>query len=730
MASDLKGVCFKHPGFEERYAARGDGIEQSFTFETLPEATDESADLRFDCAVTATGLAAQAARPNRNGGVSFVDEAGHFGARYGQVTVRDSASHGINLEPKLDAEGTHVHFAVPAKWLREAVFPIVVDPLVGGDFQVSQTSPNGVGGPSVVAGTNNFLVVWDDFTNGAQSPRLLASVVTQSAVVSPAFQLSEAAAAPRPYLNQRQETAFDGTNWLVVWSEDEVTGAAIHGAIIASGNGTQPAGSILGGTDFLIAPSTGTVEEEPLATYDGSDFQVAWMIGPTGGTTTNGSQIYYTRVSSAGAVSPSATVPAATNPPSQSLDFLTGQTGVGDVLLVYRENNASPAAESATRIGTDGTLRDPGGITLFLQAEATNGFGVAIGVSFVNSQWNILSSYDETVDSAVFQTELSTAGVVTPPSGIFTVLGLGPTGATIDQFAPVFSGPAGWLFLRNERVNSNVYHILGTRVGYDGTNQDPVPFQLDTATQGILRNAVAAQSGTLYLCAWLDGREGTQQPADALNIFATLVDTTVADNVGTALVPFIAASPVNGTAPLTVSFSSTGSSGSFDTLTWDFGDGSTSTTPNVAHTYNKNGTFVAQLTLAKGAYQVYRTVIIIVGGGTGVTGPGGGTIVGVPVENNGDIVSSLLISTVVINLDFTSERDDSATVTGTVDLNALPTTTAGTQGSVTIGSVGFPFTLDAKGNFNSSTTTPTIAFATSQKNAGQFTFQTTKADLQ
>lgn len=727
VSSSPNGVRFTHAGsFEESYTPRGDGVEQTFTFEKLPEITG---DLQFECAIAADGLSAQSSRAQRNGGISFMDEAGRFGVRYGMVTVHDSARHGIHIEPLLNAAGNSVRFVVPAAWLREAVLPIVVDPLVGSDFQVSPDNTVGVGAPAVIGGANNFLIIWDDYSNGSQAPRLFASVVTSTGVVSPGFQLSQASAAPRPYVNQRIEAAFDGTNWLVVWSQDETGGSTIHGIIIASGAGAQPAGSILGGTDFLIGNSTGTVEEEPLVAFDGIDFLVAWMSGPTGGGSTNGSQIYYTRVSSAGAVSPVSTVPANSTPPNQALLFLTPQTPGGDALLVYRENAEAPAATRATRIGQDGTLRDPGGITLFTEAQSSGGFGRPIGVAFVNTQWNILSSYDETQDSAVFQTSLSTGGTVTPPSGIFAIVGVGPTGTTIDQFAPVFSGPAGWLFLRNERVNNTVYHILGKRVAFDGTDQDPLPFQLDTATQGILRSAVGAQAGNFFCCAWLDGRRGATQPADAQNIFATIVDTTVADTGGPALVPFIAASPINGSAPLTVNFDSTGSSGSFDTLGWIFGDGARSTAPTVSHTYNNNGTYVAQLALSKGAYTVFRSVVIIVGGGSGPTGPGG-TIIGTPLQNSGDLVPSLLISTAVINLDFTSQRNDSATITGTVDSNALPATITGTLGSVTIGTTNFPFTLDAKGTFHTSTgSAPMINFSVNPKK-GTFTFQVTKADLQ
>jgi PKD repeat protein len=60
------------------------------------------------------------------------------------------------------------------------------------------------------------------------------------------------------------------------------------------------------------------------------------------------------------------------------------------------------------------------------------------------------------------------------------------------------------------------------------------------------------------------------------------------------------ATPTDGTAPLTVDFTSDGSSDSDGTITdyeWDFGDGVTSTAANPSHTYNSPGSYGAVLTV-------------------------------------------------------------------------------------------------------------------------------------
>jgi PKD repeat protein len=71
------------------------------------------------------------------------------------------------------------------------------------------------------------------------------------------------------------------------------------------------------------------------------------------------------------------------------------------------------------------------------------------------------------------------------------------------------------------------------------------------------------------------------------------------------LAPIVAAtgSPTSGNAPLIVNFSSAGTSdpeGSSLTYSWVFGDGTTGTTANPAHTYSSEGTFNAVLTVSDG----------------------------------------------------------------------------------------------------------------------------------
>lgn len=715
------GLSFlRSPVLEENYEPRGDGVEQSFVLES---AATLSGPLEFVCELELKGLEAMPRRPNRNGGILFRDESGKVAARYGQVMVRDAAQKSIALEPISSSH--EISFAVPQAWLEQAQFPIVVDPLVGSDFAISPNNPNGVSQSTVSAGTNNFLVAWVDYTAGKTTPVLVGSIVTASGKAGTPFAISNTVGVPLSWRLQRIEAAYDGSNWLVAWSDSRQAGPGIRGAIVGSN------GAVLNGSDFLIAATSGAISEDPLVTFDGTNFIVSWTSTPPN--QSGGSQVYYTRVNGMGVAGATAVVANLLTPANQYLEYMVSQQPSGDTLIVYEELLESPTQHRAVRIAPDGTVRDAaGGIALFQENQLTGGFGRPIGAVFTNGEFQILSTYDQTSSSKVFLHHLSTAGVVTPPSGVFAVVGNGPTGLSqqgqlIDSFAPAFAGTGEWLFLRNEKVSATVFHILGKRITFAGADMDPIPFQVDTSTQGVTRSAVAAQSGTVFLASWLDGRSATTQPGDSANIAAALIDAAAAGSVDPALIAVAAASPTSGESGVTVAFDASTSKGSYDTLSWDFGDGTTSSLVSPAHVYKGNSTFIARLKLTKGAYSVVDTVVITVGTGGG-TGSGGSQI-GIPLANTPPIVPGLFIKAVNLTLDFKNLNNDKATVVGIFDVTKLGGTLTGKVASFAIGGASYSFNLDAKGQFKSAAgAVPSTAFAIDMVK-GTFSFTLTAGNI-
>ena len=607
---------WRAPGFEEHYIPRGDGVEQNFTFD---EPIAGTGDLVFTCDVSHHGLTAAPPHPGRNGGISFLAAGGGaFAARYGQVVVRDSASHGISVEPELIGEKT-IRFAIPETFLNTAAFPITVDPLIGGDFFITPENATGVHAPAVVAGTNNFLVAWLDGSHGTKpalsqskgQTRLMGSIVTQAGIASAPFTISASVGVPQPLQAQRTQIAFDGSsNWLVVWSDDRSVGPGVRGAIIGT-NGT-----LLGGSDFLIATTPGTMPELPIAAYNGTNFVVAWMSAPAGSKT--GSQIYYTHILPSGTVAPPKTLPIQDAPDQKAL-FLAGQKPNGDTLLVYSDK----AEIRGVRVAGDGTLRDRNGTLLYTRDQTPGSCGHPIGAEFVEGGWQILSTNKLNYNACgrINAQKVSTTGLVSA-STIFSEWAAPPNTPIVAS-----GGASGWIMLRDDPANADIAHVLGKRVGFDGTQFDAIPFQIDTNTQSKLSDAASDQAGDQILTVWLDTRGAETRIGGALN------SVTVVSNTGPGLVPVVLMSPANGSAPASVNFDATGSTGNYDSLQWNFGDGTTSSQPIASHTYRVNGTYIAQLQLTRGAHSFYQTVEVAIGA-TSV--PDETPHIGAPVENSFD----------------------------------------------------------------------------------------------
>jgi glucose/arabinose dehydrogenase/PKD repeat protein len=114
--------------------------------------------------------------------------------------------------------------------------------------------------------------------------------------------------------------------------------------------------------------------------------------------------------------------------------------------------------------------------------------------------------------------------------------------------------------------------------------------------------------GALYVIDWGSGFGGNNDTSGVYRVAYTEGDRSP--------VAQASADVTDGHAPLTVQFSSDGTrhpAGEPITLHWDFGDGTTSTEADPAHTYTENGSYTAQLTAtdAAGAVGVANVTVVV-----------------------------------------------------------------------------------------------------------------------
>ncbi len=203
-----------------------------------------------------------------------------------------------------------------------------------------------------------------------------------------------------------------------------------------------------------------------------------------------------------------------------------------------------------------------------------------------------------------------------------------------DEGGTYWGATAYYTFTSNGKhtVTLRVYDsrgAIGTTnilINVGGPNMKPVAIASASPTNGpaplwvyFSGDGSYDTDGNIASYAWTFGDGGTADYASPTWYYANpgtyMAKLIVTDNAGgkgtnnvtiwvgasnRPPVAVVSASPTKGNAPLTVNFSSAGSSdpdGSIASYTWTFGDGGSSTLASPAHTYVARGSYVARLTV-------------------------------------------------------------------------------------------------------------------------------------
>jgi len=238
---------------EEVYIAREDGIEQ--VFHVKAPLCSKQEDLIFTVAVD-TPLRPKAGHD----GIDFFDEKGGKVATYGRVTVFDAKGKEITFLPELRAD--QIALVVPAAFLKDAVYPVTVDPLIGGNFYICNEG-HWQDSPAIAFDGTNYLVVWQDLRNGTWNI-YGQRVTTGGGRLGGDFYICNAGVG-----QYNPAIAFDGTNYLVVWDDYRNGNYDIYGQRIS------PAGGRVGGNFFIC--TEGAHQTVPAIAFDGNNYLVVWM---------------------------------------------------------------------------------------------------------------------------------------------------------------------------------------------------------------------------------------------------------------------------------------------------------------------------------------------------------------------------------------------------------------------------------------------------------------------
>ncbi|MCC6543779.1 MAG: hypothetical protein IT392_04670, partial [Nitrospirae bacterium] len=249
LISEENSVTYlRTPHVKEIYEVRKDGVEQSWVIERA--LADKTGDL-----IIHGELSTQLShRSNENGGIDFFSKDGEYVTSYGKVVVIDNSGKRITLSPQY--EGSRLTITVPEKWLNEADYPVIVDPVLGADIRVDN-----------LATTDNYPAI-----------------------------------------------AFDGTNYLIVW-QSGTPNATGTGTTAIRGVRVSNAGTVLDATPLTIGDTANRDDEFPSVTYDNlnSRFIVVWMMWNDTTAPVTTAHIYRNTVTTAGVIGTSTAILTGTN---------------------------------------------------------------------------------------------------------------------------------------------------------------------------------------------------------------------------------------------------------------------------------------------------------------------------------------------------------------------------------------------------------------------------------
>ncbi|MCX6840825.1 MAG: hypothetical protein NTX53_00790, partial [candidate division WOR-3 bacterium] len=298
--------------------------------------------------------------------------------------------------------------------------------------------------PAVGFDGTNFLVAWTDERSGS-SDIYGARVTPQGTVLDPSGCVISQAA----YCQESPALGFDGANFLVVWQHGRGGSADIYGARVT------PQGTVLDPSGFVISQAASS-QYGPALGFDGANFLVVWEDYRSG---SGGSDIYGARVTPQGTVlDPSGFVisQAAYEQLSPALGF-----DGANFLVVWHDYRSRDYHIYGTRVTPQGTVLTPDGFVIS-QGEYGEAFP-ALGFDGANF---LVVWYAYGVGPRICGARVTPAGTVLDPSGI----PISPRGGTQ---AVVFDGVDYFVVWRDYRGGG--FDFYGARVSPGGVVFDSGP---------------------------------------------------------------------------------------------------------------------------------------------------------------------------------------------------------------------------------------------------------------
>lgn len=276
--------------------------------------------------------------------------------------------------------------------------------------------------------------------------------------------------------------------------------------------------------------------------------------------------------------------------------LVTGTTALALIIAIILTGIAVPAVmadnTTATTSATTTTTTVPTTTQTTVQTTTTTTVPTTTQTTSATTTQTTVATTVPTTTAIVYSQSSETAGFsATPISGVAPL--------TVEFTDTSTGSPTSWWWYFGD--------------GATDSAQNPTHTYTDTGTFTVTLNVVIGGiSYTAIENDYISVHETVATTTTATTATTATTQTTTSPTVSLVVAKF-SASPITGTAPLTVTFTDT-STGSPTSWDWDFGDDGTSTLQNPSHTYYDPGKYTITLiaTGSEGSDEVTRTSYITV----------------------------------------------------------------------------------------------------------------------
>lgn len=330
-------------------------------------------------------------------------------------------------------------------------------------------------------GSGSYLIAWSDFQLGTYD--VIGSRVSTSAVVLDPSGLAIHVGANSQYI---EGVAFDGTNYAVIWYETS-GGDVYAGRVTTNGALLDSGGFVIGGGPAKFSQRGG------LACYSGSCL-AAWDDQRNLTVNWTSQDVYGARFSGSTPLDAldGFNVSAKANAQYQSDVAWSGS----NYLVVWHDFRNGAYDIYGARVDAQGAVLDPTGIPLSTATADQTNPSVAYAAPNYLVVWQ--DKRASTSDD-VYGTRVGTDGSVLDPGGLLV-------SATTYAQRNVSVGSSGSAFLVIwPELHGSNYTLYGVRVSAAGAVLDPSPVSIATSTATSQPETAIAYDGTNYLAVMSGG---------------------------------------------------------------------------------------------------------------------------------------------------------------------------------------------------------------------------------